>query len=206
MFSYIDAMHKIADGAKHKVVVFELNANNHSQRRALANALAISAAERDGRLPIVTSANCLQPDGQNNNGWDQGLLFLSPSQVWLQPPGYVTQMISHNFETLYIESRIKASGGCLNVSAKRSEDGKTLVLDVVNLGPGATPATIIIRGYSPTKPAAVEELAGSLDLMNSAKAPDRIRPIEKQWQTNFENGKAEYGFPPCSFTVIKFTK
>jgi len=44
---------------------FELNANNHSQRRALANALAINAIERDGRLPITTSANCLQPDGQN---------------------------------------------------------------------------------------------------------------------------------------------
>jgi hypothetical protein len=65
---------KLANGARHRVVVFELNANNHSQRRALANALAINAIERDGRLPITTSANCLQPDGQNDNGWDQGFL------------------------------------------------------------------------------------------------------------------------------------
>ena len=35
-----------------------------------------------GGPPVTTSANCLQPDGQNDNGWDQGLLFLNPSQVW----------------------------------------------------------------------------------------------------------------------------
>ena len=54
----------------------------------------LTPIERDGRLPIATSANCLQPDRQNDNGWNQGLLFLNPSQVWLQPPGYVTQMLS----------------------------------------------------------------------------------------------------------------
>ena len=81
MFSYDTALGQIANGANYQVVVFELNANNHSQRRALANALAINAIERDGRLPITTSANCLQPDGQNDNGWDQGLLFLNPPSV-----------------------------------------------------------------------------------------------------------------------------
>ena len=206
MFSYDDALGGIANGAQYKVVVFELNANNHSQRRALANALAIGAVERDGRIPVVTSANCLQPDGENDNGWNQGLLFLNPSQVWLQPPGYVTKMISHNYEPVSIESQVKASGNDLNVSAKRSEDGKTLVLDAVNLSPRAARATIIIHGYSPTQPATIEELASSLNMMNSAGAPSRIRPIQKQWQANFEDGKAEYDFPPYSFTVLKFNK
>ena len=96
MFSFRDALARLADGARFRVVVFEFNAGNHSQKRALANALAIQAIERDGRIPIATSANCLQPDGQNDNGWDQGLLFLNPSQVWLQPPGYVTQMLFRN--------------------------------------------------------------------------------------------------------------
>jgi len=50
MFSYDTALGQIANGANYNVVVFELNANNHSQRRALANALAINAIERDGRL------------------------------------------------------------------------------------------------------------------------------------------------------------
>ena len=49
--AFIDALAKIADGAQYKVVVFEFNAGNHAQRRALANALAINAIERDGRMP-----------------------------------------------------------------------------------------------------------------------------------------------------------
>ncbi|HEV2328868.1 MAG TPA: family 16 glycoside hydrolase [Verrucomicrobiae bacterium] len=205
-FSYDDALGQIAEGAKYKVVVFELNADNHSQRRALANALAINAAERDGRLPIVTSANCLQPNGQNNNDWDQGLLFLDPSQVWLQCPGYVTQMISHNYEPLSVESEVKVSGNYLDISAKRSENGKVLVLDVVNLSPRVTPATIIIHGYLPAKPATVEELAGSLNTMNSAETPTQIYPTQKKWIPDFKKGEVKYDFPPCSFTVIKFNK
>lgn len=204
MFSYDDALGEIANGAKYKVVVFELNANNHSQGRALANALAISAAERDGRIPVVTSANCLQPDGENNNGWDQGLLFLNPYEVWLQPPGYVTEMISHNQEPVSVKNQVKAFGNDLEVSAKRSRDGKTLVLDVVNLSPTAASSTIIIHGYSPTQPAAVEELVGPLNVANSVGAPSHIRATQKQWQPKFDKDKAEYAFPPYSFTVIKF--
>src|SRR5205807_8852028 len=51
-FSLADALEKLADGAKFKVAVFELNANNHSMKRALANALAIQAIERDGRIAV----------------------------------------------------------------------------------------------------------------------------------------------------------
>ena len=205
MFSYEDALGQIAAGANYKVVVFELNAQNHSQRRALANALAMEAVERDGRIPIVTSANCLQPDGQNNNGWDQGLLFLNPSRVWLQPPGYVTQMFSHSYEASLVESQVAAPVDCLKVNVKRSQDGKKLVLSVINLSEKVTPASIIIRGYSPAQAVAgIEELAGPLDAVNTAKAPDQIQPIQRQWQPRFENGKVEYDFQPHSFTVIKF--
>ena len=84
-------------------------------RRALGNALAIMSLARDGRLPIVTSANCLQADGQNDNGWNQGLLFLNPSQVWLQPPGYVTQMFSRNYMPRVVQARVTGgsnAAGC----------------------------------------------------------------------------------------------
>ena len=131
--TFIDALAKLADGAKHKVVVFEYNSGNHSQRRALGNALATNVIMRDGRLPIVTSANCLQPDGQNDNDWDQGLLFLNPSQVWLQPPGYVTQMQSRNYLPDLLKCEVSGGQGQLDVVSTRSEDGKTLVLQVVNL-------------------------------------------------------------------------
>ena len=92
------------------MVVFELNSGNHAQRRALANAIAIGELQKLGnRLPVVCSANALQPDGQNDNGWDQGLLFLDPSQVWLQPPGYVTRMIARSYQPINVPVEVKSA-------------------------------------------------------------------------------------------------
>jgi hypothetical protein len=203
--SYIDAMDRIADGAKHRVVIFEFNAGNHSQRRALANALAINAIERDGRLPIATSANCLQPDGQNDNDWNQGLLFLNPWQVWLQPPGYVSRMFSRNYQPLVVKSEAQSTENNLDVCAKRSENGKILVLQVVNVGTQPIPTTLRLDGFVPSKPSAkVEELAGPLDARNTAEVPNRITSVHKEWQHGFANGNLQYTFPPLSVTVMKF--
>jgi hypothetical protein len=205
MFSYIDALDKIAAGAKHKVLVFELNANNHSQRRALANALAINAIQRDGRLPITCSANCLQPDGQNDNSWDQGLLFLNPVQVWLQPPGYVTQMYSENYEPLEVRSRVSGSDRDLDVSSQMSQDRKTLVLKVVNPGEKITSASIQISGYSPAHSTVdIDVLSGSLDASNTATMRRQIQPVHQQWLPVFNNHETKYDFPPHSLTVLKF--
>ena len=205
MLSYIDALDKLAAGAKHRVLVFELNAGNHSQRRALANAMALNAIQRDGRLPITCSANALQPDGQNDNDWDQGLLFLNPSQVWLQPPGYVTKMYSSNYLPLQVQSSVSDSQNDLDVSAQLSQDGKQLVLDVVNLGGKVAPASLLIHGFSPAHPVAnVEELSGSLDESNPAAMTNQIQTIQKHWQPVFNNDSAKYDFPPHSITVVKF--
>ena len=204
--SYCDALDKIAGGAAHKVVVFEFwNANNHSQQRALANAMAINAAERDGRLPVVTSANCLQVDGQNDNGWDQGLLFLNPSAVWLQPPGYVTRMIRNNYQPVAVRSEVESPGQCLDVSAKRSDDGKTLVLQIVNVGAESLPVKLLITGFTPAQPLArVEELAAPLDSRNTAQNPEQCQTSFKYWPHGLVNGETVYTCPPCSFTVIRF--
>ena len=205
MFSYDTALGQIANGANYKVVVFELNANNHSQRRALANALAINAIERDGRLPITTSANCLQPDGQNDNGWDQGLLFLNQSNVWLQPPGYVTQMYATNFQPLEIQSSVIDPNNDLDASAECSQDGSKLVLKVVNLNSSPESATINISGFAPTNPiAAVQVLASLQSSVNTAQAPFGFVPANISWQHNFNGNSANYTFASNSVTTITF--
>lgn len=202
MFSYIDALEKIADGANHKVVVFELNANNHSQRRALANALALNAIQRDGRLPITCSANCLQPDGQNDNGWDQGLLFLNPSRVWLQPPGFVTRMMSRNSEPLVVKSESLAPN--VDVSATKSQDGKTLVLQVVNVGDETMTLPLKIFGFVPVRPVAQRlTLEAPLDARNTASMSGAIKPVLTEWKHCLENGATTVTFPARSFTVIR---
>ncbi len=204
MISFATALEKLADGARYKVVVFELNAHNHSQRRALANAIAIQTVERDGRMPIITSANGLQPDGQNDNGWDQGLLFLNPSQVWLQPAGYITQMVSHNYEPLLVQSEAQSPGGWLDVVAKRSENGQTLVLTVVNWGERPLRTAIRLDGFGPSHPVAtVDELSGPLDAVNTAAAPKHIVPRRTEWRPTAGNG-GQLTFAPYSFTVVRF--
>ncbi len=205
MFSFADALAKIAEGAKHKVVVFEFNAVNHAQKRALANALAINAIERDGRIPIAVSANCLQPDGQNDNGWDQGLLFLDPARVWLQPPGYVTQMLSRNYLPQRVECRVTGAESAPDAAANRSDDGKTLVLQVVNASGKAVAAGIRVEGFVPSKPEAqVWELSGPLDAVNTADRPEAVVPRQSRWKHGIKDGSTSYAFPPHSFTVMRF--
>jgi DUF1680 family protein len=203
--SYIDALDKLANGAKHRVVIFEFNAGNHCQRRALANAIAINMVERDGRIPIATSANCLQPDGQNDNGWNQGLLFLDPSHVWLQPPGYVTQMFSHNYQPRAVHCEVTGGKDALDVSATRSDNGQTLVLRAVNPTNTAVSAQIRLAGFAPTKPAAqLTELSGPLEARNTAAQPRAVIPHQRDWKHHMLGGRSHYAFPPYSVTVIRF--
>lgn len=154
---------------------------------------------------MTCSANCLQPDGQNDNDWNQGLLFLNPAQVWLQPPGYVTRMVSRNYEPLLVASHVQCAGEALSVNAKRSADGKTLVLQVVNVSEQPVRAMLQLNGFSPSKAEAqVEELAGPLQATNTASAPERIKPSTRTWEHGLRNGKSSFTFAPCSFTVIRF--
>jgi alpha-L-arabinofuranosidase len=204
-FSFLDALEKLAEGAKHRVVIFEFNAGNHSLRRALANAAAINLVERDGRIPIATSANCLQPDKQNDNGWNQGLLFLDPSQVWLQPPGHVTQMYSQSYLPKLVQCQVTGGKDTLDASAKRSDDGRTLVLQVVNPTGKAILTQIHLAGFVPQKPVAqVTELSGTLDARNTASHPNAIVPQSRPWKHAFKNGNTSYTFPPYSVTVLRW--
>ena len=95
--------------------------------RALANAKAISLLQQYGdRVTVVSSANALQPDGQNDNGWDQGLVFFDTHRSWLQPPGYVTRMFSDS--NLGTVVHAETDNPSLAVSAQF--DGSKLVLHV----------------------------------------------------------------------------
>ncbi len=203
--SYLNALERIAEGAKHRVVIFELNANNHSQQRALANALAIHAVQRDGRIPMVTSANCLQPDGENDNAWNQGLLFLNPTSVWLQPPGYVTQMISQSHLPLLVTSTVEGTESGLDVVAKRSEDGQQLVLQVVNSSVREQSATIHMHGYAPSQSVVhVEQLAGPLEAVNTAENPTNMTPRKSTCLHDNAIGQTHHSFPPYSFSVLTY--
>ncbi len=166
--------------------------------------IAINAIERDGRIPIVTSANGLQPDGQNDNGWDQGLLFLNPSKVWLQPAGYLTQMLSRNHLPRIVKCDVSDNQKMLDIVAKRSEDGKTLILQVVNVGDQALNTAINVSGFVPNKPiATATTLAGPLDGTNKAERADAVVPKSSEWKHEMKAGQTSYTFAPDSVTVLR---
>lgn len=204
---YIDWLGKISPGADYKVCVFEENANNHTFRRALAHARTIDGLIRLGdHVPIVCCANCLQCDGQNDNGWDQGLLFLSPSKVWPQGSYFVTQMVSRNPLPWRTEVTISDASNSIDAVARTSEDRKTLTLQVTNLSDEPRPVILHLAGFDPSGPATETEIAGRLDEQNTAADPAHVAPHERTWAGELHDGSARYTFPAQSFTVLRWQR
>ena len=204
--SFIEQLGRLSPGAKYKVVVFEFNAGNHALKRALANACAINQLQRAGdRLAIACSANCLQPYQQNDNGWNQGLLFLSPSQVWPQAPYFVTQMLARHALPLCLRTDVQSPNRALDVTARKSQDGQTLTLQVVNVANASVLALLTLEGFQPRHPTArATTLAGDWEATNTPADPGHIKPRQTDWRHDLKQGPARYNFPPYSFTVLRF--
>jgi len=202
--SFDAALARLSPGADYKLCVLEENATNHAVRRAVAHGETVNGLMRMGdRVRIVCAANALQPDGQNDNGWDQGLLFLNPSKAWLQPPGYVTQMLSQSYQSQVVEASV--TGSDLDVTATGGPNYGALILQVANLGEKPRPSRIDLAGFAPFRPLArLEALVGPLDATNSAEDPARIEPRQARWHRTAEDGTVRYTFPPHSFTILRF--
>src|SRR5690606_36120272 len=111
--------------------------------RALGHAHIINAVTRlAGEVVIDCPANCLQPWQENDNYWDQGQLFFTPSRVWGMPPYYAQQMIARSYQPLCIRAEAEGAGDNLDITATRSEDGRTVVIKIVNLGAEDAPVSI----------------------------------------------------------------
>jgi alpha-L-arabinofuranosidase len=113
-------------------------------------------------------------------------------------------MISRSYQPLVVKTEVRGDSK-LDASAKRSADGKTLVLEVVNLSDRPVTAAIGLAGYRPPhETASVEELAGPLDAVNTAEEPKRVVPRSSQWRHGLPGVAASRTFAPHSFTVVKF--
>ncbi len=126
--------------------------------------------------------NCLQCDKQNDNDWNQGLLFLNPAKTWGQPPYYVTQMVAANRMPRCVEAKVVRSSSApaaLDVTAQVSTLRGTLVLQVANFGDTRQTAKIAISGFAISPSAKVTQISGKLDDVNTAEEPERIKPQEK---------------------------
>lgn len=162
-----------------KCVIFEENGGLHNLQRALGHATTLNAVRRHGDFVLTScAANALQPLGQNDNGWDQGQIFFTPSKVWGMPPFYATQMASENHEPLLVADTTDTG---LDVTATRSQDGRTLVLHIVNTGKAPQRAALELKHFH-VRTATTTTLSGD-------------RPVRQAGEPRV--------FPPSSYTVIR---
>ena len=150
-------------------------------------------------------ANCLQPFGQNDNGWNQGQVFFTPDKVWAMPPYYVQQMAAVNHLPLCVACAVESPNHDLDVTATRSEDGRTLVLKVVNSSANSHRAGLQLGDFTPVAtPADIWTLSGDLHAVNSVDAPEHIRAIHSQLA--IPGAQFAYTFPPYSYTILRLQK
>ena len=110
-------------------------------------------------------------------------------------------MASRNHLPLCIETTVDGAPD-LDVLATRSEDGKTLVLSIVNIAATPVTATVTTAGFNrPNAPAQVWTLTGNLDAVNPPDGPETVR--SRQRTLALTGAPFDYTFQPYSYTVLR---
>lgn len=160
-----------------RCAVFEENGNSHRVRRMLCHAIVQNAVRRMGDFVLCTCpANALEPFGQNDNGWNQGQIFFTPSQAWGMPPYYGQQLASQNHEPLLVSGSLLNENPSLDITVTRSEDARTIVLHIVNTDRAAHNLALQIQGWQGVDRASMSILRGEEDERNTPEQPCRIVP------------------------------
>jgi Alpha-L-arabinofuranosidase C-terminal domain/Ricin-type beta-trefoil lectin domain-like len=202
--SYAYWLDRLADGARHKVVVFELNADTHDQARALANAYTINALQLRPDVDVVSSANALQVDGQNDNGWDQGLVFMTQSQVWGQPPYYVDRMKAASYRPNAVRTDVTGSDeAAFDATSMLSDDHEGLSIDVVNSSAQPLEYTIALDGLTAAGDVQATTLSAPTNAVNTATDPLNVAPVASALTPDPGGHTFTYVFPADSYTSLQ---
>lgn len=184
-----------------KCAIFEENGNSHNIQRMLGHVTLQNAVRRMGDFVLTScAANALQPYRQNDNGWDQGQIFFTPSQVWGMPPYYAQQVASKYHQPLLVHCE---SGKVLDVTATLSEDGQCLVMHVANTTAQTVRVNLSINHFGEIVSARSITLSGQLEDVNTPESPERIVPVEQKME---KAPHQEYRILPYSYTVLIFDK
>ena len=186
-----------------KCAIFEENGNTHNLQRAIVHATVLNAVRRMGDFVLTScAANALQPYLQNDNGWDQGQIFFTPSQVWGQPTFYAQQMAAAN----HLSQRVKQTsrGLTLDVTATTDENKQTLVLHVVNTNPNTVTQSFVLQNFNAEETAQITVLQGAPNDENTSGQPEKI--VQQQSNIAVTDNGFTNAFPPYSYTIIRIEK
>jgi alpha-L-arabinofuranosidase len=186
-----------------KIAVFEENGSKHGIQRALGHATNLNAIRRHSESVLTSSpANALQPYLQNDNDWDQGQIFFTAGRVWGMPPFYSQKMQAENHLPLRVQTDVD---GPMDVTATRSENGRILMLHVVNTGGDVLHTNIELMGFEGRKAETeIFVISGELNSRNTPADPEKHKTIVSK--TMLSDNAPAYDFSPHSYTIMKFIR
>jgi len=134
--------------------------------------------------------------GRHRHNWE----FISDT------PCNVTQMVSSHYVPLRLDTAVQCPDHTLDVTAKRSEDGRTMVVSVVNTASRPIETCIQFSDSLPLPATAqITMLTGTLTEINTPDQPRRIAPTQtvQSLSKNDAGTGVVYTFPAHSFTILR---
>lgn len=193
--------HSWNPATKMKCAIFEENGDTHNIRRTLGHVTLQNTIRRHGDFVLTScAANALQPYRQNDNSWNQGQIFFTPTQVWGMPPFYAQQMASKHHLPLLVASETE---GTLDVTATRDEASRKLVLHIANIRPETIAAKFDASTFGPVKHVRTVTLSGRPEEVNTPEQPRRIAPVERELAAQ---EVVNLDIRPFSYTILVFEK
>lgn len=183
-----------------RCAILEENGRTHGVSRMLSHVIVQNAVRRMGDFVLATCpANALEPYLQNDNGWNQGQIFFTPDKVWGMPPYHAQKLSSEHHQPLLVESHVSGSNSdMIDVTATRSEDGKTMVLHIVNLSASPQDIHIDFTSFGKIRKAEKWAISGDENDANSPDDPERISA--RRQEVDYIDGKCH--LQPYSYTLI----
>ncbi len=182
-----------------KLAVTEWNAQSTDWRTGLFAAGYLNVMERScGVVQMATPALFLRRTDAKD--WDNAFINLD-HLGWFPAPNYVVmKLYRDHFQPNLVSCE---NPGPLNIAATRSEDGKKLVLKIVNAAKEAVRGEVEVAGGLRGRRAQAWQALGGLSDRNTMQEPGKIaaRPIKAPVAGGIVSGE----FPPLSVTLIEFS-
>jgi len=187
------------DRTKPKVYLGEYASWGSTIYNALAEALYLTACERNGDVVSMTSyAPMLAREGHTQ--WNPDLIYFNNTEVKPTVNYSVQQLYGQNSGDTYLASDVKLSdknesvGKRVSASVVRDSKSNDLIVKLVNMLPVAVKANVILNGVDAIR------LQATRTVLTGLPAGKNARPVTDQIAVS---GEFPYRMPPYSFTVIR---
>lgn len=202
----IDLQKDLLKDTGHKLTLCNLEENGSrcDWDRGLAHAHNWNTVQRLGNhFEMLGTANTFQPYKQHTT-WDQGRIHYTFDAMWFMPSAYIDEKISSDWHFNVVEAT-SSNEASLDVTAKLSDDGKSMQLCVVNLSDSPKDAVINLKDFACKSKAEAWMIGGcNLNETNTYEKQNNVVPSVNEVKASKANWK--YTFPKYSYTIITLKK